>query len=222
MAQILIVEDEPRISSFLGRALTSCGYSVDCANDEAPAIERLGRASYDIVLLDLMLPNGDGFSVLEQLNNLVPDQQVIVLSALGDVDAKVRCFDLGASDYLTKPFSLPELLARIRARIQHMRGQIGVRYLEEGGVRLDLHRRAAIANGKLIHLSTREFVLLEHLMRRQGEVCSRDELLRAVWGLTFDPGTNVVDVYVRRLRSKLGHNVIETIRNVGYCYAAVA
>ena len=222
MARILIVEDEPRISSFLGRALTSCGYDIDCVTDAAPALEKLSRTSYDLMLLDLLLPRGDGFSVLEQLADLVPGQEVIVLSALGDVDSKVRCFELGASDYLTKPFSVPELLARVRARIHHAHERVGVRFLEEGGVRLDLRRRAAIANGKLINLSTREFVLLEYLMRKQGDVCTREELLKSVWGYTFDPGTNVVDVYVRRLRTKLGHSVIETIRNVGYCYAAAA
>jgi DNA-binding response OmpR family regulator len=222
VARILIVEDEPRISSFLGRALTSCNYDVDCTTDAEQALDKARNVSYDLVLLDLLLPSADGFSVLEQLMDFVPDQEVIVLSALGDVDSKVRCFELGASDYLTKPFSVAELLARVRARVNHASERVGVRFLEQGGVRLDLRRRAAIANGKLISLSTREFLLLEYLMRNHGDVCSRQELLKSVWGYTFDPGTNVVDVYVRRLRTKLGQSVIETVRNVGYSYAAAA
>jgi DNA-binding response OmpR family regulator len=222
VARILIVEDEPRISSFLGRALISCGYDVDCASDTVPALEKLRSASYDLVLLDLLLPTGDGFSVLEQLIELIPDQEVIVLSALGDDDSKVRCFELGASDYLTKPFFVAELLARVRARIHHASERVNVRFLERGGVRLDLRRRAAVANGKLINLSGREFLLLEYLMRKHSDVCTREELLRSVWGYTFNPGTNVVDVYVRRLRTKLGQDVIETIRDVGYSYPAAA
>lgn len=222
MARILIVEDEPRISSFLERALISCGYDVDCASDSVPALEKMRSASYDLVLLDLLLPTGDGLSVLEQLIELIPDQEVIVLSALGDVDSKVRCFELGASDYVTKPFFVAEFLARVRARVNQASEQVDVRFLERGGVCLDLHRRAAIANGKLINLSRREFLLLEYLMRKQSDVCTREELMRSVWGYTFNPGMNVVDVYVRRLRTKLGQDVIETIRNVGYSYPAAA
>jgi DNA-binding response OmpR family regulator len=222
VARILIVEDEARIASFLGRALTSCGFEVEWANDGDAALKKLTQVSYDLVLLDLLLPSVDGFSVLRELTAVGPDQQVLVLSALSDVESKVRCFELGASDYLTKPFSIAELVARVRARVQHESDRVDARFLEQGGLKLDLRRRVAISNGRPVNLSTREFLLLEYLMRKEGDVCTRQELLAAVWGYTFDPGTNVVDVYVRRLRSKVGREIIETIRNVGYCYAAAA
>jgi DNA-binding response OmpR family regulator len=222
VARILIVEDEARIASFLGHALTSCGFEVEWANDGAAALKKLTQVSYDLVLLDLLLPGVDGFSVLRELAGVRPDQQVLVLSALSDVESKVRCFELGASDYLTKPFSIAELVARVRARVQHATDRVDARFLEQGGLKLDLRRRVAHSNGKLVNLSTREFLLLEYLMRKEGDVCTRQELLAAVWGYTFDPGTNVVDVYVRRLRTKVGRETIETIRNVGYSYAVAA
>ena len=222
MARILIVEDEPRMATLLGRALTSCGFEVDWANDGARALKKLTHSSFDLVLLDLLLPGSDGFSVLKELLDGTPDQEVVVVSALADVQSKVRCFELGASDYLTKPFSVAELVARVRARVQDASDHMDVRFLGQGALKLDLRRRAVISGGKLINLSTREFLLLECLMRRRGDVCTREELLEYVWGYTFDPGTNVVDVYVRRLRSKVGREAIETIRNVGYCYGAAA
>lgn len=222
VVRVLVVEDEARIESFLRRALESCGFEVASAFDGQAALEACRREAYDLVLLDLLLPNLDGFSFLEQVHELRPEQEVLVLSALSDVESKVRCFELGAGDYVTKPFALAELIARIRTRVRHSKAVVGTRYLDGGAMRLDLHRRVALTKGKRIELSTREFLLLEYLMRRDGDVCTREELLASVWGFTFDPGTNVVDVYVRRLRSKLGEHVIETVRNVGYCYAAAA
>jgi len=222
MSRILVVEDEARIASFLHRALTSCGFEVVCAPNGQAALEACEREPYDLVLLDLLLPGLDGFSFLERVYELRPEQEVLVLSALSDVESKVRCFELGAADYVTKPFVLAELVARIRTRVRHSRAFAGKRFLEGGPLRLDLHRRIALTKGTRIELSTREFHLLEYLMRKDGDVCTREELLASVWGFTFDPGTNVVDVYVRRLRSKLGDDVIETVRNVGYCYAAAA
>jgi len=222
MARILIVEDEVRIASFLARALTSCGFQTDTVGDGPLALKLIERETYDLILLDLLLPGLDGFSVLRRLSEIRPTQEVLVLSALSDVESKVRCFELGASDYVTKPFALAELVARVRTRIRQSKDRHATRFLENGLLRLDLQRRVAMTNGKKVNLSAREFLLLEYLMRKDGEVCSREELLQSVWGYTFDPGTNVVDVYVRRLRSKLGRDVIETIRNVGYCYAAAA
>ena len=222
MTGILIVEDEARITSFLSRVLSSCGFEVACAPGGAAAVKMLERERYDLVLLDLLLPGQDGFTVLERALELRPNQEVVVLSALSDVESKVKCFELGAADYVTKPFILAELVARIRARIRHSKHLSASRYLESGAVRLDLQRRVALVAGTRIALSTREFHLLEYLMQKEGEVCTREELLAAVWGYTFDPGTNVVDVYVRRLRGKLGGEVIETLRNVGYCYPAAA
>ena len=215
---ILVVEDEHRIASFLSRALTACGFEVTCTTNGDTALEMLEREPYDLVLLDLLLPGTDGFSFLERSLQVRPTQEVLVLSALSDVESKVKCFELGAADYVTKPFVLAELIARIRARLRQSRALNTTRFLDSGAVRLDLQRRTASCGGTRVSLSTREFHLLEHLMRREGEVCPREELLASVWGYTFDPGTNVVDVYVRRLRGKLGDDLIETIRNVGYCF----
>jgi two-component system copper resistance phosphate regulon response regulator CusR len=222
VAGILIVEDEARIASFLSRALSSCGFEVAWASSSPTAIRMLEGGHYDLVLLDLLLSGKNGFTVLERAFELRPSQEVLVLSALSDVESKIKCFQLGAADYVTKPFNLAELVARIRARIRHSRDLNGTRYLESGSVRLDLQRRDAFVGEQRIALSTREFHLLLHLMQREGEVCPREELLASVWGYTFDPRTNVVDVYVRRLRGKLGGEVIETIRNVGYCYPSAA
>jgi two-component system, OmpR family, response regulator len=145
---------------------------------------------------------------------------VVVLSALSDVETKVRCLEFGASDYLSKPFSLSELVARIRARLRQPSAGPRHRFLEAGGLRLDLTRRLAEKDGTRVALSEREFLLLEHLMRADGDVCSRQELLAEVWGYSFDPGSNVVEVCVRRLRAKVGADVIETVRNVGYRFDA--
>jgi two-component system copper resistance phosphate regulon response regulator CusR len=222
VSRVLIVEDEARIESFLRRALTSCGFEVTSVTDGHAALEACKKDPYDLVLLDLLLPRLDGFAFLERVYEIRPEQEVLVLSALSDVESKVRCFELGAADYVTKPFVLAELIARIRTRVRHAKTVAGTRFLDSGPLRLDLHRRVALTDGRRVELSTREFLLLEYLMRKDGDVCTREELLASVWGFTFDPGTNVVDVYVRRLRSKLGDEVIETIRNVGYCYAAAA
>jgi DNA-binding response OmpR family regulator len=216
--RILVVEDEPRIARLLTRALGGHGFQADCVHDGGAALDRLRERTYDLVLLDLLLPGLDGFRTLERIRALRPAQEVLVLSALADVKSKVRSFELGASDYVSKPVVLAELVARIRTRIG--RSSHGERYLGDARVELDLHRRAARAGGRSIALSTREFFLLEYLMQREGEVCSRMELLDAVWGYSHDPGTNVVDVYVRRLRTKLGRDVIETVRNIGYCYGS--
>jgi DNA-binding response OmpR family regulator len=222
MNRVLIVEDEPKIASFLTRALSACGLEVSQAQDGRSALEMILRDRFDLVLLDLLLPGTDGISVLETTMARHPTQEVVVLSALSDSESKVKCFELGATDFVTKPFILPELVARIRTRLRHARDLTAQRFLDAGGVRLDLQRRAVYLEGEKISLSAREFHLLEHLMRKEGEVCTRSELLASVWGYSFDPQTNVVDVYVRRLRSKLGADVIETIRNVGYCFAPIS
>jgi DNA-binding response OmpR family regulator len=220
MPRVLVVDDEPRIVSFVSRALTAEGFGVDSAHDGLRALDLARSLSYDLILLDLRLPGLDGITVLRSLLEIRPEQRVLILSAITDVDSKVRCLELGASDYLPKPFALAELLARIRARLrqQHVRSE--PRILEWGGVRLDVLRRTADGGTGPVALSEREFLLLQHLIRVQGEVCTRDELLSSVWGFSFDPGSNVVDVYVGRLRSKLGAATIETVRNVGYRFVA--
>jgi DNA-binding response OmpR family regulator len=171
-------------------------------------------------VLDLLLPHLDGMSVLQGLMETRPDQRVLVLSALSDVETKVRCLELGASDYLSKPFSLAELIARIRVRLRQPGAGPRHQLLHGGGMTLDLTRRTVEVDGRRVTLSEREFLLLEHLMRQEGDVCSRERLLSEVWGYSFDPGSNVVDVCVGRLRAKLGGDVIETVRNVGYRFNA--
>jgi DNA-binding response OmpR family regulator len=216
MARVLVVDDEPRITSFVSRALSAEGFQVDAAADGRRGLELARTGRYSLVVLDLLLPGMDGVSVLRDLMQSRPEQRVLVLSALSDVNSKVECLELGASDYLPKPFSLAELIARIRARLRQPASGPGERYLRLGGVTLDLVRRSAEAGNGDVALPEREFLLLRSLMVRGGDVCGRNRLLEEVWGYGFDPGSNVVDVCVGRLRSRLGADVIETVRGVGY------
>lgn len=220
MARVLVVDDEPRIASFVSRALAAEGFQVDSANDGLRGLELARTGRYELVVLDLLLPGRDGISMLRDLIEARPDQRVLVLSALSDVETKVRCLELGASDYLPKPFSLAELLARVRARLRQPASGPGGRFLTVGGVTLDLVRRTADSGAGTVPLSEREFHLLRQLMQKGGETCSRPQLLAEVWGYPFDPGSNVVDVCVGRLRAKLGADVIETVRSVGYRFNA--
>jgi DNA-binding response OmpR family regulator len=217
--RLLMIDDEPGIRHLVSRALSSAGFEVDCAVDGRSGLELARQGRHELVVLDLMMPGMDGVSVLRNLMQERPAQRVLILSAVGDVTSKVRCLELGATDYLAKPFAVAELVARVRARLRQPAPERDERWLHAGGVRLDLARRVADCAGKSAVLSQREFLLLEHLMRRAGNVCKRGDLLADVWGYSFDPGTNVVDVYVGRLRVKLGiHHLIETVRNVGYCF----
>lgn len=218
--RVLVVDDEARIVSFVSRALSSEGFQVDGAMDGARGLELARTGSYELVVLDLLLPSLDGVALLQDLMEARPSQRVLVLSALSDVETKVRCLESGASDYLSKPFSLAELVARIRARLRQPASGPELRALRVRGVALDLTRRVADSGAGPVSLSEREFLLLEHLMRRDGEVCTRQRLLADVWGYSFDPGSNVVDVCVGRLRAKLRPDVIETVRNVGYRFDA--
>jgi two-component system copper resistance phosphate regulon response regulator CusR len=217
MARILVVDGEPRTTLVLDRALTEFGHGVDAASDGPQALELAASGAYRLVLLDLALPGEDGMEVLRRMIAARPEQQVMVLSTQSEVETKVRCLDLGAVDYVTKPVSLAELLARVRRRLA---GTGGERVLRAGPVTLDLQRRLVEVGGDPIPLTGREFLLLRHLMLQPGEVCTRVDLLSEVWGYSFDPGTNVVDVCVRRLRAKVGAERIETIRNVGYAFQA--
>jgi DNA-binding response OmpR family regulator len=219
MARILVIDDEPRIVHFVSRALAAEGYGVDSASDGKRGLELATRGRHELVLLDLLLPSANGVTVLKGILKAKPEQQVLVLSAVTDVQSKVRCLELGASDYLAKPFALAELLARVRARLRQPGGQVEPeRVLRAGKVTLELLRRTADAGDGPVNLSEREFLLLQHLMRREQQACTREELLSDVWGWSFDPGTNVVDVYVGRLRAKLGGAVVQTVRNVGYSF----
>lgn len=218
MSRVLVVDDEPGIVRFVSRALAAEGLSVDAVGDGVRALEIAAAGLHQLVILDLMLPSLDGVSVLRGILDRRPDQKIIVLSAIGEVESKVRCLDYGAVDYLAKPFAIAELIARVRARLRESGSPANDRWLQAAGLRLDLRRRTLHREDRKLPLSQREFLLLQHLMTRADEVCTREELLADVWGYAFDPGSNVVDVYVRRLRGKLDEGRIETVRNVGYVF----
>ncbi len=216
--RILVIEDEPRILAFLARGLEAEGFSVDGANDGRAGVERAARGSYDLVILDLLLPKLDGFAVLRQLQNRLPELPVVIVSARSELETKLRGFDLGACDYLSKPFSFDELLARVRAQLRRGRpGENGSSVVHAGLLSLDVARREAKLGDVVAALSDREFRLLHHLVLHEGEVVSRERLLADVWGYHFDPRSNVVEVCIRRLRQKLGADApIETVRHGGY------
>ena len=219
MRRVLVIDDEERIVGSVARALKAVDFEVDGASDGVHGLSLAREGSYGVVVLDLRLPGLDGFSVLRETRERRPQQQVIVLSARSDVETRARCLNLGAVDFVPKPFALDDLVARVDSRFRTTAPE-GERCLARGQLFLDLRRREADSGSGPVGLSPRETLLLEHLMRHEGEVCTRVELLDDVWGYTFDPGTNVVDVCVRRLRCKLGHDLIETVRHVGYCLQA--
>jgi len=221
VGRVLVIEDDDGIGRLLLRALECDGH---CAERSASGPDGLATAlssNFDLVILDLMLPGMDGRQVLHHLLEQRPEQRVLVLSAVPGIGTRVAVLEAGGVDFLAKPFAVAELLARVRARLRSPAPRAAaVRWLRAGPVRLDLSRRRAEINGADLDLPLREFLLLQHLMSRAGQACSRDELLADVWGLTFDPGSNVVDVYVRRLRTKLDRpERIETVRHVGYAFA---
>jgi len=217
MLRVLVIEDESRIRSFLARALEEDGFAVDGADNGADGLERAMRGSYDLVILDLLLPQLDGLSVLRELHQRVPDTPVVIISARSDLPTKLRGFGLGAADYLSKPFSFDELIARIRVQLRKTRQEENGHVVRAGRIVLDLARREARIGTVTAQLSDREFRVLHHLAEHPGEVISRERLLSEVWGYHFDPGSNVVDVCIRRLRKKLGADApIETIRHAGY------
>jgi two-component system, OmpR family, copper resistance phosphate regulon response regulator CusR len=219
--RILVIEDEARIQSFLARGLEAEGYTVVAAGDGREGLELATGARWDLVVLDLLLPGLNGLQVLRELHDSKPELPVVILSARADVQTKLRGFDLGATDYVAKPFSLDELLARIRVRLRGAVAFGDEHVLRGGNIVLDVARRQARVGERTADLSDREFRLLHHLLVRAGEVVSRERLLAEVWGYDFDPGSNVVDVCVRRLRQKLGPEApIETVRHAGYRLAA--
>jgi DNA-binding response OmpR family regulator len=220
---ILVIEDEPGIVDFLERGLGAHGFEVISAADGERGIERALTEEVDLVVLDMMLPGRTGIQVLERLRTAKPALPVIVLTALNEIEHRVAGLDAGAADYLSKPFSLNELAARIRAQLR-MAAQMPQTKLTGGRVEIDLLTREVRRDGQLVRLSTTEFELLTYLMRNAGHVLTREQILRAVWGYDYDPGTNVVDVYVGYLRRKLRNGEsgapISTIRSVGYRFDA--
>ena len=215
LRRILVVDDESRITDFVSRGLRREGFSVDVAADGKAGLESALGQPYDLVILDLLMPGLDGVSVLRGIFARKPDQAVIVLSALSDIRSKVDCLELGAEDYLAKPFSFAELLARVHARFRSAERNPPAR-LTFGRLRLDMLRREVDAGWGPVELAAREFLVLRELMRQPGTTVTKERLLAAVWGFRFDPMSNVVDVCVRRLRTKIGSDAIETVRGEGY------
>jgi DNA-binding response OmpR family regulator len=213
--KILVVEDEERIASFLEKGLTAHGYAVEWAKTGAEALQRGIEPGISLVILDLKLPDLDGLEVLAGLRARGASVPVLILSARGRVDDRVRGLDLGADDYLGKPFAFEELLARVRARLRP-RAAASDGLVRAGDIRLDVLRREVTAAGRKVNLSAREFSLLQTFVSHPAQTLSRQELLSMVWGMDFDPHTNLVDVYVGYLRRKLGEPVIETVRGAGY------
>lgn len=215
MTRILIAEDEARIVSFLEKGLRASGFSTVAVEDGPGAVALARDDSFDLLILDLGLPGMDGFDVLRSIRARGERMPVIVLTARDSVEDTVTGLEQGADDYMTKPFRFEELLARVRLRLRdHDATESAV--LSAGIVTLDLRSRKATAGDAPIELTAREFSLLATFLRNAGQVLTREQLLSHVWGYDFDPGSNVVDVYVRYLRKKLGSGVITTVRGMGY------
>jgi DNA-binding response OmpR family regulator len=216
---ILVIEDEPGIVDFLERGLRAHGFEVASAPDGISGAERAVNGNVELVVLDLMLPGRSGLEVLEILRRERPRLPVIVLTARGEIEDRVAGLDAGAVDYLTKPFSLGELAARIRAQLR-VAARTTETTIKAGALEVDLLTRDVRYGGERVRLSTTEFELLSYLLRNRGRVLTREQILRAVWGYNYDPGTNVVDVYVGYLRRKLRREdlpaPIATVRSVGY------
>ena len=218
MARILIVEDEQRIASFIAKGLTAEGHTTVTVGDGADGLDHALSDDFDLMVLDIGLPRLSGFDVLDQLRAQGSRMPVIVLTARDSVTDTVSALDSGADDYMSKPFRFAELLARVRVRLRQAQETTGPAddLLTVGSVSLDLRTRRATVAGKEVDLSAREFRLAEIFLRNAGMVLSREQLLDLVWGYDFDPGSNVVDVYVGYLRKKLGTSTISTVRGVGY------
>src|SRR5437763_10584728 len=216
--RFLVVEDEKRIADFLSRGLESAGYAVDVAADGTTAIEMVHQTEYDLVILDMMLPDMDGLQVLEKIRNRKTSPPVLILSARGGVDDRVKGLELGADDYLVKPFAYVELLARVRVLLR--RGQPTPERLQVGDLSLDCIRRKVTRNNEIIELAPKEFSILEYMMRNRGRPLSRTMIVEHVWDMDYDGLTNIVDVYIRHLRSKIDDKfpakMIHTVRGIGY------
>jgi two-component system, OmpR family, copper resistance phosphate regulon response regulator CusR len=215
MTRVLIAEDEPRLSSFLEKGLRANGYATTIVADGRSALALGSIEDFDLLILDLGLPGMDGLDVLRELRAAGRTLPVVILSARDDVSDKITGLEVGADDYITKPFAFEELLARVRARLRDT-GTAERTVLRVGAVTLDLRTRRATVGDATVGVTAREFTMLETFMRHPDQVLTREQLLSHVWGYDHDPGSNVVDVYVRHLRRKLGADAIETVRGAGY------
>ena len=215
MSRILIAEDEARISSFVEKGLVAAGFATTVVENGLDAVELVLAGSCDLLVLDIGLPGVDGYEVMRRLRAAGASLPVIVLTARTSAEDTLASLEGGANDYMPKPFRFDELLARIRLRLADATKGVTAR-LSVAGLELDLRTRRALVEGREVELSAREFALAEELMRNADRVLSREQLLSRVWGYDFDPGSNVVDVYVGYLRAKLGAAHIETVRGMGY------
>jgi DNA-binding response OmpR family regulator len=218
-ASVLLIEDEPGIVDFVRRGLEAEGFTVEAAKDGVEGERMALRGRFDAIVLDLMLPLRSGLEVLAAVRKALPRVPVIVLSARGEIEDRVEGLDAGAFDYLVKPFSMAELVARVRAHLRIV-AQASASSLSAEGIEVDLLSRRVLAHGQTVSLSTTEFELLVYLLRHHGQAVSREQILSSVWGYEHDPATNVVDVYVGYLRRKLSRGgrpaPISTVRSVGY------
>jgi two-component system, OmpR family, response regulator len=214
--KLLVVEDEERVASFLQKGLRAHGYTVEWVGSGQDALRRVMQPGISLMILDLGLPDLDGLEVLEYMRERGSTVPVLVLTARGRVDDRVKGLDLGADDYLAKPFAFTELLARVRANLRPRTG-VPPSVLRVGGICIDLLRREVTVDGRTVSLSDRELSLLKAFAAHPRQILSRQDLLSMAWGMDFDPQTNLVDVYVGYLRRKLGDLLIETVRGVGYC-----
>jgi two-component system, OmpR family, copper resistance phosphate regulon response regulator CusR len=215
VSRILIAEDEARIASFLEKGLRANGFATEVAAEGEEALRRARSEDFDLLILDLGLPGMDGFDVLRELRKAGRQLPVVVLTARDSVSDTVAGLEGGADDYITKPFRFEELLARVRVRLRGDRAAEPT-VLRVSGATLDLRTRQVIVEGGALDLSAREFALAEIFFRHPGQVLSREQLLSHVWGYDFDPGSNIVDVYVGYLRKKLGKERIASVRGMGY------
>ena len=218
--KILLIEDDPVAVEYLVRALRESGHTVDAVEDGLQGLNRAMAETYDALVVDRMLPSLDGLSAIETLRKAGRDTPVVIVSALGDVDERVRGLRAGGDDYLVKPFAFAELLARLEALLRRRTGAGPDTALRVGDLEVDLLARTARRGGEEIELKPREFKLLEYLMRHAGQVVTRTMLLESVWDYHFDPQTNVIDVHISRLRQKIDREfeqpLIHTVRGAGY------
>ena len=221
--KLLVIEDETKIASLLKKGLQEQGFEVDISADGEDGLERATTTPYDAIVIDIMLPKRDGLSVLKTLRTRKVTAPVMIITARGDVNERVEGLNLGADDYMAKPFSMDEVVARIRALVRRVTGETITLY-KVGDLVMNLVTREITRGTRRINLTVREFRLLEHLMRLPDQVVTRTQLIERVWEYHFDPGTNLVDVYIQRLRRKIDDGeevrIIHTVRGVGYCVKA--
>ncbi|MDV2996153.1 MAG: Transcriptional activator protein CzcR [Chroococcidiopsis sp. SAG 2025] len=222
MSRILIVEDEPRISAFIEKGLKANGYTVSVVRDGDEALLVANSKDFDLMILDIGLPRQDGWTILSTLRGQGEYLPIVILTARDDVNDKVAGLEGGADDYMTKPFRFEELLARVRLRLRDKTQSVTkeIAELKAGNLVLDLRLRQVRIGDRSVELSAKEFTLIETFLRHPNQVLSREQLLSAVWGYDYDPGSNIVDVYVGYLRKKISSHLIETVRGMGYRFVS--